>query len=470
MKCLAFPESEKNLIMNKVNKIISLLSVFAFIIVLASCVHDDDYDTPNLTINEPDIPTDKITTFKAIQSRLEQAQANGDPTAIIGLDEELYIEGYVVSSDKASNFFEELIIQNKIDDSDPTEDPRLGFKVEVNVGSLYNTYEFGRKVYVKLSGLTIGVSNGVLVIAKGEGEDLEQIQEFEYKDIVIRSSEVSEITPKISAIEDLTEDDENTYIQLDNVQFGLGELPLTFAGEPSDNFDGFRTILSCDATGEIELQTSTFADFKSLQIPQDRGSIKGIYSRDFRDDFSVLITNSAGDISFDNGQRCDPVFEENFNDGLDGWEVTNTVGTQSWRAAGFGGVSYARGTAFSSGNIVQMVSWLISPSIDFDAQENEEMILEIGDAFSNGQPLKAYYSEDYSAGQDPSIATWVEIGSSEIDALEDNTGFYDNIYERTNPIDMSGISGNAVIAFVYDSADATVSTNIDISLVKISVP
>ena len=41
----------------------------------------------------------------------------------------VYIEGYVVSSDKAGNFFEELIIQNKIDDSSPDSDPRLGFKI-----------------------------------------------------------------------------------------------------------------------------------------------------------------------------------------------------------------------------------------------------------------------------------------------------------------------------------------------------
>ena len=42
-----------------------------------------------------------------------------------------------------------------------------------------------------------------------------------------------------------------------------------------------------------------FADFKSLQVPQLRGSINGIFSRDFRDDFDVFIINSAGDINFD---------------------------------------------------------------------------------------------------------------------------------------------------------------------------
>ena len=153
----------------KTKRILTLVCISMLFAVISSCVNDDDYNTPNLTVQEPDIPTSSVTTFRAIKSRYEQAVDDGSPTAIIDLDEELYIEGYVVSSDKSGNFFEELIIQNKVDGSDPAEDPRLGFRVSVNVSSLYNTYEFGRKVFIKLSGLTIGEDNGVLVIGKGEG-------------------------------------------------------------------------------------------------------------------------------------------------------------------------------------------------------------------------------------------------------------------------------------------------------------
>ena len=108
----------------KTNRILTLISIFMLFAVISSCVNDDDYNTPNLTVQEPDIPVNSITTFRAIKSRYEQAVNDGSPTVIIDLDEELYIEGYVISSDKAGNFFEELIIQNKIDGSDPEEDPR----------------------------------------------------------------------------------------------------------------------------------------------------------------------------------------------------------------------------------------------------------------------------------------------------------------------------------------------------------
>src|SRR5690606_9798685 len=242
------------------------LMMLLFMSVL-SCVDDGDYNIPvpgseaNISI-----PENRLTTFKALHQRYAQAVNNGNAIAIIDETEDLYIEGYVVSSDQAGNFFEELIIQNKIDDSNPDNDPRLGVRLDINVGSLSDTYEFGRKVYVKLNGLTIGESNGVLTIAKGEDQRLEQIQAFEYRKIVIRTSEVVNIIPKITSLVNLTEADENTLIQLDNMQLNRFELGATFAGEAIDEFDGFRVLESCDSGISIFLQTSTFADFKSLIV------------------------------------------------------------------------------------------------------------------------------------------------------------------------------------------------------------
>ena len=230
-----------------------------------------------------EINANSKTTFKAIVQRYVSAvDANengelddnerGDDIGIFEADEsELIIEGYVVSSDKGGNFFEELIIQNYPDDSNPSENPRLGFKVEINVSSLYNTYEFGRKVYIKMNGLAIGESNGVLVIGKPDGTQVGQIQAFEFQDFIMRSAEVVEITPKVTAISDLTELDENTFIQLDDVQINRNQLDKTFAGDVSDEFDGFRTLESCSDNSTLTLQTSTFADFKSLPVPQFRG-------------------------------------------------------------------------------------------------------------------------------------------------------------------------------------------------------
>src|SRR5690606_14006594 len=227
-------------------------------------------------------------------------------------------------------------------------------RLDINVGSLSDTYEFGRKVYVKLNGLTIGESNGVLTIAKGEDQRLEQIQEFEYRNIVIRTSEVVEITPKTTSLIDISQADENTLIQLNNMQLNRFELGATFAGEAIDEFDGFRILESCDSGISIFMQTSTYADFKSLIVPQNKGQVVGIYSRDYGDDFNVLILNSATNINFENTERCDPMeltcglastigsanlFKDNFqsqkNNQLivgNGWTNYIEAGSIGWKA------------------------------------------------------------------------------------------------------------------------------------------
>ena len=69
-----------------------------------------------------------------------------------------------------------------------------------------------------MMGLTLGETSGVITIGKGDAVNVKQIQASEYKDIVMRVNEVAEITPKIVGLADVTEADENTLIQLENIQ------------------------------------------------------------------------------------------------------------------------------------------------------------------------------------------------------------------------------------------------------------
>jgi hypothetical protein len=65
-------------------------------------------------------------------------------------------------------------------------------------------------------------------------------------------------------------------IQLSSAQILKSELNKTFAGEPNDEFDGFRTILECDTEKIIQLQTSTFASFKSNVVPSGKGVFSAV--------------------------------------------------------------------------------------------------------------------------------------------------------------------------------------------------
>ena len=449
------------------------LSILVSIVFVSSCVNDDDYSIPTPKDGENiTIPANQLTTFKALYSRYEQAVANGNAMVIIDDEEDLYTEGYVISSDQAGNFFKELIIQNKVDDSNPDDDPRLGIRVDVNAGSLSDTYEFGRKVYIKLNGLTIGESNGVLTLAKGEDQNLEQIQEFEYRNILIRTSDVAEIKPKTASLMDLTKADQNTLVQLNNMQLNRFELGATFASESFDEFDGFRLLESCDSGISIFLQTSTYADFKSLIVPQGKGSVTGIFSRDFGDDFNVFIINSAADINFESNERCDPLelncglsttlgsanlltedFESKKNNKpieIDGWTNYIEAGSEAWEgySSTSSNASLGRSARFKSASSgdESNIGWLITPAINLDTHQGVTLRFKTSNSLADSSFMEVLYSLDWD-GTEANItsATWGVLSAAYV--VKDTDSFAP--WFNSGTVDLSCASGTMYIAFKY---------------------
>lgn len=455
--------------MSNINKLlIGILIAISF----SACVQDDDYSVPDTTIKEPNIPANSITTFKAIVERYEQAVNGGNTTVLIRDEQDLYIEGYVISSDKGGNFFEELIIQNKIDDSNPDNDPRLGLKIEINTSSLYNTFEVGRKVYVKMNGLTIGLSNGVIAIGKGDSNQVKQIQASEFRNIIKRGIEIVTLTPKVANIQDLTGKDENTLIQLNNMQVNRFDLGSTYAGESTDEFDGFRILESCDNKVSILMQTSTFADFKSLPIPQGKGTIQGIFGRDYGDDFNVIMVNSTTDINFDNPQRCDPLelncglaatygtanlFYENFENQVNnrlitgnGWTNYIEAGTEGWEA--FSSTSSnaslgrsARVQTASSGD-VSNITWLITPALNLIGKNGATLRFKTSNSLADSSFLEVLYSLDWD-GTEANItaATWGVLSAAYV--VKDSDSFVP--WFNSGNVDLTCATGTMHIAFKY---------------------
>lgn len=453
-------------------KIKSLSGLFALLFLVASCVQDDDFAVPDISITEPEIPQAQITTFKAVKSLYEQAVNNGNSLGVFDDETDLYIEGYVVSSDRSGNFFEELIIQNKTDDSSPDNDPRLGFRVSINVSSLSDTYQFGQKVYVKLSGLAIGEENGVITIGKEDGVNVGQIQAAEYKNIILRSNEIAEIAPKTVGLANLTDMDQNTLIQLDDMQLNRFEMGATYASESFDEFDGFRLLESCDSGISIRMQTSTFADFKALIVPQGKGSVTGIFSRDFGDDFNVLILNSSADIDFGNSERCDPLelscgisqtlgannlffedFEPQRNNRpieIDGWVNYIEAGTQAWEgySSTSSNASLGRSARFQSASSgdVSNIGWLITPPIDLDAHQGVTVRFKTSNSLADSSYMEVLYSQDWD-GDEATItsATWGVLADAYVVKNTDSFAEWFN----SGTVDLSCASGTIYIAFKY---------------------
>ena len=88
------------------------------------------------------------------------------------LDQNIWIKGRVISSDKSGNIYNEMYIQ---DGTTPTNGAAITLKL--GKSSLYNEYPVGTVVYVKCEGLTLGAYNGMLQL--GMGADQTATNEYE---------------------------------------------------------------------------------------------------------------------------------------------------------------------------------------------------------------------------------------------------------------------------------------------------
>ncbi len=466
-------------------KAIKFLQITAFLILtltVVSCVNGDEYDVPpTATQVEPDVTVN--SSIQAVKSAMDQHFAsNNENKMTYDDDSSVVFEGYVVSSDLGGNYFESIVVQ------DSPSNPTHGIEILIDKSSLFETFEVGRKVYVKMAGLSVSYEDGddndpsdlslpgrYIVGDDQGGFGLDEISQFSYLNSILRSTESATIVPTPVMISDLTQDHINTFIQLSDMQFNVSELGKTFAGEASDSFDGFRNLVSCADGSVAVLQTSTFADFKSYDIPEQRGYMNTVLMKDYRADFLVLVINTPTDLDFTDSSRCDPVFVESFDDGTDntvlnteGWLNYAEEGTELWAEDVYQGNGYARFSAYGT-NESSNIGWLISPSMDLDSQEGEVLSFQTQHAYpdSGHDPLSVMISTDFD-GTEAGIltATWIEL-SFDVSYIVDYGGWF--TFTDSGQIDLSGYSGTGYIAFRYSGSDnSNQNMTLDIDNIQIS--
>jgi len=453
------------------------LLVLLFIgLSMTSCVNDDDFETPDLNVTEPDLGDGEIVSISSILGELAQSE---EPVVLI--EDDVYVEGFVISSDEAGNFFEEIIMQDK------PENPTVGMRIAVNVNPLFNKFEIGRRILVKMQGLHVGFSNGIATIGRlGDNNRVNQIQESEIDDIVLRTPEVEEIIPLQVSVEDIDFNLRSLFIEINDVQFVrdiiLGDNRLTFAAEPDDQFDGERTMESCDSGSSIVLSTSTFADFRFLDLPEGSGSIRGVLSRNFENDMFVLLLNSTEDINFDQ-ERCDPdflfcegnsggsnvIFEEDFENANNindlvaaGWENVNvTGGNLDYNLGSFSDNNYAQISGFNS-NETDSQAWLITPEIDLSTSTEEDLKMRIQTNFNNGLILTIFITNNYTG--DPLTTEWTLLDLQVPDGPSSGFGAFTNV----GPTNISCAGENVWIGFRYISTDPDNTTRYHIDDIEIT--
>ncbi|WP_045475241.1 DUF5689 domain-containing protein [Winogradskyella sp. PG-2] len=467
----------------KINKLILLL---IGLVVFNSCVEDDDFNTPNTSVVEPVLDGSEIT-IASIAGRLAQEQDNGgtldytDEDSVITFDFSAtneYMVGYVISSDEGGNYFEEIILQDK------AENPTIGIKVLIDVNPLFIRYEVGRKVFIKLNGLAVGITNGVLTVGALNGNEVDKIPSASENEFILRSAAIATMVPMPLAFADFSDDKTNLLVELQDVQFNrnqaTGDNPFSYASEGSDEFDGERTLESCTAASSVIFSTSTFADFKSLTLPSGRGNMTAILTKDFFGETFNIVVNSPEDINFDNAERCDPdflectgasgggaaIYEENFEGfagyAAEGWTNVNVSGGGTdWIIGNFSGSSYAQISGFNSGDD-EINVWLVTPTINMDSSTGEELSFDVQSNFDNGTILSVYVSSDFTG--DPATATWQILDASIPTGPSGGFGSFEGV----GPINISCIDGDVNFAFFYEGSDPSATTRYHIDNIEVT--
>ncbi|MCB7481746.1 DUF5689 domain-containing protein [Christiangramia sediminis] len=452
-------------------KILSLLMVFS----LLGCVKTDDFEMPALEITEIEIEGD-LTNIAAVKGNF-----NFETEAIYTFrDTDTWFEAYVISSDAGGNFYKELIVQDK------ASNPTSGIHLLLDHNSLFDTFNFGRKIYVKLDGLSLWYNNGVLQLGIQNRGDVMSIPNSLIDDHIIRSEITSEIVPLHIEISEFNPDLKNLYVRIQDIQFDRNLVKenqvFSFASNPADQYDGERQLESCETGETVLLSTSTFSNFKSLLIPSGSGSVEGILSRDFYDEHYVIIVNSPDALEM-TGERCDTeyldcgsdsnegskiIFEENF----EGVTSNTTLNSRGWTNINVSGGEVKFKPMLSSGNRILRISayntnespleaWLVTPAVDLNNSVNEILSFDIRSSFDKGLILEVFITQEYSG--DPRTTEWTELDANiPLGPSSSNSTIFKN-----SKIDISCLDGKVWVGFRYLGSTYDKTTTYDLDNIRI---
>ena len=451
----------------KSNKFIIILLALIASISFTSCIEDADFTVPgslgteeneNLTVLLDSIDKGFIE-LKSIKNLKNLYISGRDPLQITS---NIVVKGYVISSDESGNFFREFYMQ------DNPENPTSGIKISINLTKINTKYNIGREVYIKLKGLYIGETNsgdGVTAIGGKikltDTRELDNVTVNQSENHFFRSKTTEIIVPKIVTLGGLNNPDNLcTYVKIENAFFAENLEGKAYI-DPIEDFDTKRVLQSCEGIGLVQtfVETSSFADFANLALPEGGGSLNAIVSRDFGGDFTVLVLNNTDEVDMD-GTRCLPnvisdfqtiLLKEDFeatsgNIRIAGWTNYSQEGTKFWRSY-FDDDVFSRAAnigSFRSGN-PSTITWLITKAIDLETTTEEYLSFDTSTSFADGSNLEVLISSDWD-GTESTITTanWVSLPARIASNNDDFASFINSTY-----VSLSNYSGTVHIAFKY---------------------
>lgn len=247
-------------------KISALKSIFfiAFsLLLLTSCVNDDDYAIPNLECKETD-----LVANKTVQQVFNQA---GSFATLYEIND--VIEGYVVSSDKGKNFYKVIYLTSL--------DGQIGFSVSINEVATAVDYGVGRKVFIRLRGLYTQRRNSILQIGALFNGNVGQIPTTDYPDHLVRSCAVVEESTLLNelTLADVNDGNIGKLIEFRNVQFTDAALGQNYYNPQNVVFGETNHILTDASGATLIFRTGVFSEYSGIPVPTNSGKIRGILTK-----------------------------------------------------------------------------------------------------------------------------------------------------------------------------------------------
>jgi len=269
---------------------IFILSLISLIGVLG-CVQDKDFDPP------------KESCVSDLVSNATYAEVKNLYTeGVIKIQDDLIIDGYVISSDETGNFFSSLHFQDKLDN------PTAGFQIAFDLRDSHLFYPVGSKIYLKLKGLYLGKQKGVYKLG-GTFSSFGNLSIGRLPAKVVSKHLFSSCDVLVSArptpigLSTLDDSMVNTLVELNTVEIIENELGLSFAEEKEETE---RTLIDC-SDNEIVLLNSGYSDFQQEELPEGNGSVVGVLLR-ANDEYQIVIRD-LDDINLQN-ERCADLVDE----------------------------------------------------------------------------------------------------------------------------------------------------------------
>lgn len=302
---------------NRILTLFAAITLFGMFAVQTGCVKEDFDTVPKLedqstwvkTVNIAEVknlfnsPNNSTKTAGLIKklappSFWQKLVANGV------VDSSVVFEGYVLSCDSASNFYETVTIM----------DETGGIDLKINSDNLYSLYALkpGQKVFVKVNDLALdnyhgsyqvglpytdlysSPDSGIITTIKVTGLDLGQLSKT-----IQRSGVRKSLTPIHVNLNEIKDTLVQRLIKIDSVQFRGDKLTYSETGITTNR------ILVDSKGNVILLRNSGYAKFAKDSLPKGSGSITGvlgIYNSTYQ-----LYIRDLSDIQFNNTAFADVI-------------------------------------------------------------------------------------------------------------------------------------------------------------------